>query len=207
MYSRDKNIQAFCEYTEKQANKLGVKIMMSKDKFLSLSDSIKCSGYFDSDGEIPTLAVATGRGSKFWITILVHESCHMEQWAEDSYLWQQTNTMYKIDEWLTGKEFPKEEIDEAINSARSLELDCEKRAVKKIRKWKLPISKEEYIQKSNAYILFYNYMKKVRKWSTPERSPYRSKKIYTFMPDKFLRNYSKLPKYAEEIFDKQLKLI
>ena len=206
MISRNKEVQAFFDYTKEKAEKLGVEVFISKDKYLKLPGGVECSGYFDSNEPIK-LAFATGRGMKFWITILVHEACHMEQWSEDKELWAKSDTSYLIDDWLEGKDFDKELIDELINIARDLELDCEKRSVKKIREWNLPIDVEEYIQKSNAYIYFYNYLKKVRKWTTAKRSPYRSKKIYLKMPKKFLKDYSKLPIEIEKIFDKELKLI
>ena len=205
MISKNKEVKAFIEHVQKKANRLGVKIFLSKDKFLTLPGGAQCSGYFDSN-EPTTLAVATGRGIKFWITILVHEFCHMEQWHKDKEMWAKSDTSYLIDDWLSGKNFSKKKINELIDTARNLEMDCEKRAVKTIKKWNLPIDTEEYIQKSNAYILFYNYLKKVRKWTTANNSPYRSKKIYTHMSKKFLKDYSELPIEVEKIFDKQLGL-
>ena len=211
MISKNKNIQSFFDYTKKQAEILGVDIFISKRKNLTLNEEIKCAGYFclvkkDKEYE-PLLAVATGRGIKHWLPIFVHESCHMEQWMENHEFWKKSEKLDVIDEWVVGKEFHWRTINASIKNSINLEVDCEKRTVKKIIEWNLPIKIEEYIQCSNAYIMFYNYLKKTRKWSDPDKSPYRNKRIFKHMPQKWMKNYHRLPKKIEELFDKELKLI
>ena len=48
---------------------------------------------------------------------------------------------------------------------------------------------DEYIQKSNAYILFYWAMFKTRKWYTPKKRPYELKELWSKMPKHWLAEY------------------
>jgi hypothetical protein len=79
--------------------------------------------------------------------------------------------------------------------------------VEKIKKWSLDkiIDTEEYIQKSNAYILFYLWMKKNRSWYTIGKEPYNIDEIVSIMPKTFDIDYTKLEPKIEEVFDKYLK--
>ena len=84
---------------------------------------------------------------------------------------------------------------------RDMELDCEIRSVENIKKWKLPLKINNYIQLANSYIYFYTYSLKVRKWCNL-KSPYRVKSIVNIMPDYFVEDYDDLdPKY-EELFER-----
>lgn len=208
MISRNKNVQAFYDYTQKQANILGVNILLSKKKYITISKEIKCAGFFSSNwtkGK-PVLTVATGKRLKHWLPIFVHESCHMEQWMESHKSWEDLEKLDVMDEWLSGKDFDKKTLNKSIKNSINIESDCEKRTIQKIKDWELPIDIDEYIQKANAYILFYNYVKKVRRWSSPHKSPYKNKRIYKHMPKKWLDNYHYLEPEVEKIFDKELKL-
>jgi hypothetical protein len=60
-----------------------------------------------------------------------------------------------------------------------------------------------YIRKSNAYVLFYNYMKISRKWSNPDNAPYRNKNIIEAMSDKFDMDYENLSEELIELFKKE----
>ena len=72
-----------------------------------------------------------------------------------------------------------------------------------IKKWKLPIDVNEYIRKANAYVLFYNYLKKTRKWSEPTNSPYINKNIVEAMSDKFDMDYEKLSPELFELYKRE----
>jgi hypothetical protein len=123
----------------------------------------------------------------------------MTQWLEGIPLWRTANdSIEEIDKWLDGKEV--ENIEECINASRDLELDNEKRSVEMIKKWNLPIDVSEYTKKSNAYVLFYNYIKTSRKWSLPGNSPYSNKEVLSKMSTDFDMNYEKLDPEIHEIF-------
>ena len=153
----------FVKWVKKQCRKHGVKCDLRNVTYLKLGGNIKCSGYFDdTTDEKPALVVAMK--TKHWLEILVHEYCHLTQWAEGIGLWETAGeSLAVMEEWLGGKDVP--DIDYHLGQARDLELDNEKRSVDLIRRWGLDIDVDQYIRKANAYIQFYNYMGKTRRWS------------------------------------------
>lgn len=156
-----------------------------------MADGIRCSGFFDE----ASLAIATYKAAVDWQTILVHESCHLDQWIEKSPYWKRSDWgIMKIDNWLKKKKCPQEDLLKAFKDTIKLELDCEKRSVKKIKKYKLDISKPLYIQKANSYLFSYWHCYKYREWYG---FPYNQKKIYSKMPTKFLEQEAYLDPETE----------
>jgi hypothetical protein len=208
MLFKNKKIQSFFDSTKETAKLNGVKLIISKSKTLKLSNNVRCFGYFQGfkNGKA-ILKIATGLEESFWFPIFVHESCHMEQWIGNTKEWFSSDKLDIVDEWIGGKEYDKKTVYKSTLASINLELDCEKRTVKKIKKWNLPINTETYIQKANGYVLFYNYAMKKRKWCHPDSSPHRNKMIYSKMPKTWLRDYSKIPKRIEKIFDAEIRLL
>jgi len=188
-----------------------VELILSKTDSIMYLDSIECCGYFDNvdkKTKSPILVCSIGKNLKNikniqenFLSTLVHESCHMDQWLENDKIWENNLSCDIVDSWLSGNEI--ENIKFHIERTRELELDCEKRTVEKIKKYNLRIDVNSYIQKANAYVQFYNYILNTRKWSTPENSPYND--IITLnLPDVFKEKtwYETLPCYIEELFIK-----
>jgi hypothetical protein len=151
------------------------------------ANSIKCSGFFDE--EDMELAVATNKKENDWLVILIHESCHLDQYTQKTPIWKQgEDGIGIIDDWLDNKTYNGQQLIKAFEDTIKLEVDCEKRSVKKIKKYNLPINTEEYIQKANAYLISYWATYRDRKWFP---FPYNDPKIYKNMPTKFLslKNY------------------
>ena len=185
----------FVKWVKKQCRKHKVKCDLRNVKYLRLSGNIKCSGYFDDTK--PVLVVSMNR--KDWIEILVHEYCHLTQWAEGIPLWEQAgDSLAVMEEWLGGKDVP--DIDYHLGIARDLELDNEKRSVELLCRWGLDVDIDYYIQKANAYIQFYNYMGKTRRWSNPQNSPYGNPNVVKEMPKTFRMNYKRMSKRIEKVF-------
>lgn len=188
----------------------GVDLILSPEISINITDGIKVGGYFsdDSDGTKPVLACAMGQPNfEKALTLFAHESSHLDQWSEKNDLWMKSSGISIIDYWLEGKNVDEKKLDEAIKTTIDLELDCEKRTIKKMKKYKIPFDVTEYKQRANAYILFYNYVKKHRKWSNPGNPPYGDK-IYSHAPKRWLNNYyNYIPKKLEKAFDKHLGII
>jgi hypothetical protein len=157
-----------------------------------LADGIKCSGYFDE----VYLKVAIKK--KDWQIILIHESCHLDQFTKKSLFWKEgEDGITLIDDWLKGKDFSSKKVEKSFKDTIILELDCEKRSLQKIKKYKLNIDSKEYIQKANAYLLSYWATYRDKKWYP---FPYNKPEIYKQLPDKFLslkEYYNKDSKYLK----------
>ncbi len=160
------------------------------------------NGYFDSDNRV--LACATGKELNQWLPILIHEASHMDQFLENDPVFNESLGLDETFKWNEGSEnvdFNK--INNEIASGIAVEVDCEKRTVEKIKQYGLEfvVGIEEYIQKSNAYVLFYLWMKKNRSWYKIGFEPYNVKSVYSKMPKTFEIDYTTMTQEVSEAFD------
>lgn len=165
-----------------------------------------CSGYFDENPR--TFAVAVGGSYKKWLSTFVHESCHLDQWLEQSPIWTQRVGRYKplnlFDKWLAGKiELDRNLKNHMISCILNIELDCEKRTVDKIIQNDLPINLHNYIKKSNAYVWSYRIIQRTRNWQ--HSSVYDNPEILKLMPCEFIDDYSRMPSKIRESFLSAMK--
>jgi hypothetical protein len=162
------------------------------------------SGYFSSDPSGLELAVSTGVKDENWLMVLVHESCHLDQWIEDRDAFEDMDKSASLDEWIGGKRYRKSSIDKAIEAIVKVELDCEKRSVEKIKKYNLPLDTKRYTCMANTYMYFYYWIKKSRIWVPKNKSLY-IEEIIKHAPKRFQKDYSVIPLKLEEAFEKYLK--
>jgi len=174
----------------------------------------KSNGFFiggeDNNG-IPFFAVGCGTKFDNWFPIFIHEFCHFEQWHTDSSAWVkgyflghdplQLQTL-----WFDKKiELTKEQRKNIFNCSIKIELDCEKRAVHKIKQYNLPIDTKEYIQKANAYLYTYTMAMFSRRWrSMKTKSPYNNLDVWPNLPDTFQSDYSTIPPKIKSLYVKHV---
>ena len=139
-----------------------------------------------------TLTCAVGKPLEEWLPTFVHETCHKDQFIEQTDVWLDGiygsyESMDFIDLWIRGLvELSATQKDRYFKASILVELDCEIRAVAKIEKYNLPINVTEYIQRANAYVLFYQVMRRTRKWYTIGKEPYAVESVWTKMPKTFM---------------------
>lgn len=193
--SKNKEVQRFLNHVTRECEKHDVKLDIRAADYI-WCDKIRVSGYFDGDERV--LAVA--EKNKMSLYILVHEYAHMTQWLDQNSIWYANKTDHiRFDEWLAGKEVP--EIHQIINEVRDLELDNEKRSVKLIKRFKLPIDVNHYRRQANSYLFFYEHIKNTRKWCKPHNRPYNNKKVVAVCPTRFLPNYETYFKKVQHIYE------
>lgn len=191
------------EHAKDTAQAYGVELRLTpKRTTLIQGTKMLVNGYFLSRPAI--LEVACKKPQKEWLQIFLHESCHMDQWRFKTCVWNRTfitddiDTLNLVDLWIERKiGLNNKQLDEYITASRNVELDCEKRSVKKIKQYGLPIDSVEYIQRANAYVCFYTLLKKTRQWYS-KKAPYDDPNVWKQMPTKWLNDYSKLPKSIEK---------
>lgn len=183
----------FIQVVKAKCKEHNVELLLKNSERIKFSDNMFVGGYFqDISPTQGILACATSHPS--YLQLLVHEFSHMEQWIEKSEIWENSKNCGDVDEWIGGKKVRN--IANKIDTIKLLELDCEKRAIKNIKKYRLPINTTLYAQKANSYILFYNYLKETRSWSKPGNSPYseKNKTLWKMCP-----NHMKPTSYYETI--------
>lgn len=123
-YQDLKHIQTFIYSLRRQAKALGIKLILSSSKkYVSMGkDDVETSGYFDakSGSNKGVLGVGTKRPINEWLPVLVHESCHMDQWNEGLPIWKKSENMrYNLfDDWLAGKRCNKKDAYYCIDVLR-----------------------------------------------------------------------------------------
>lgn len=173
------------------ANKVKLRFVRAKTVD---NNGYRCRGYCGED------EIAIARRNPNWLGVVVHESCHLDQCLEGSRLWTEDDRYGNgvLEKYLSGKAV--ESLRKAINTIIRLELDCERRAIKKIVQYDLPINTITYIQKANAYLLYYNYVYEVCEWRP---GVYDKPEIYQKMPSCFMKEeyyYKKLTNRVRKIF-------
>ncbi len=141
------------------------------------------NGYFDDTK--PKLAFATGYHR--WFSIAVHEYNHMCQWAQLDPVWHnafQKEADDKFWDWLSGDvELSPEKAKMCAMAYMRTELDCDRRVVKMIGDFNLPLDPKYYAQTANAYSLFYHLIAKHRRWYDVDKEPYNIPEIVSQMPE------------------------
>lgn len=189
--------QKFLSWCQSQCKQHGVKLILGRGK------SIRCngysvSGYFDAHNEgAPTLKVASKH--KLWVEVLAHEICHMFQWIEKTEKSVRFDKVINTEEWLNGKNFPAKKLHTAIIATVEMERECEVNALKLLEKFGYK-NRTGYIQRANAYTLFYFYMLETRKWCKKGRAPYNQRGIWTKFPKTFNINIHKTFKKLRNLY-------
>lgn len=143
---------------------------------------LPCSGFFDEK----SIVVATDKKFRVdWVGTLIHESCHLDQFLEKSPAWVNDNVGLNIVEsWVDEKIKNKSKALKSFINVIEMELDCEKRSIKKFKKYKIKFNKNLYIKQANAYLYSYIYAFVNKKWYP---TPYEKNGIVDKMPSNFLK--------------------
>lgn len=188
----------FVSMIRAQCRALGIRFYRGRGKTVRCGSSM-VSGYFDESYKI--LAFAGKR--RDWLEVLSHESCHMDQWSEKSQAWKGLgNSGTAFDEWLDGKEMPRRVTKKHAMAVLRMELDCEKRSIRKLKENGLKFDRKRYVKKANAYLFLYHWLLEVRRWPN-KRSPYRDPVIVERCASRFHRSYSRPPKGLMDLYNKR----
>lgn len=130
-----------------------------------------CGGWFDPYNREFVVSMK----NKMGFEILIHEYCHYIQWKiRRRWFGNRAKACGIVFEWIDGKNYSKKVLDKAFRDVLELELDCELNSIALIKSYKLDVDIEKYVNASNAYLLFYQIVRKHRKWCR-NGSPYNSK--------------------------------
>ena len=197
----------FIEFVKQKCKDYEVDIIFSPEDHVATDSGCKCNGYFDDESR--TLAVATGKSFDKWFKTFVHEFGHMTQWIDDAPEWglikDPADAETIVELWYDHLiELTPRQLNMWVKRGRDVELECERRTVKLIKRHNLPIDIEGYIKHANAYVYFWTYTKQTRKWYTIGKEPYNIPEIVDVMPTHFDNDYEILPEQIKKLFDKYL---
>lgn len=191
--------KTFIQYAITDLLSYGVQVLLVKRDSLYIHREDR--GEFDADSN--TLKCIIEKDTEQWMMAFVHEYCHFRQWVERPMLFSSDEQVNQFYEFLYEKRttISRKALQKGTRSAIRTELDCEKRTVKQIEKWKLPIDISNYIKTSNAYIYSYAYALALKlSLRGMKISPSMSSPVINAMPDYFLDQYIPIPdEYAKLI--------
>ena len=208
--SENEDVQKFLDYVHSSLRKHKIKLILSLETTTIGKNQI--SGYFsDEDRELLVCI-----DDPDWIETLVHEFCHFLQYKEQDPVYTSldqgdSNYVSEVWDWLDHKhEFVStKRKNEAFRKMIAMELDCERRSVEMIKRFKLPVNLEDYTYIAFVYVHYYNFCKKYRTWFSDGSSVADIVEI-SHLEDKYKISldvdFSKLPPEFEEIFKKYSKM-
>lgn len=151
----------FCEFTQDYALQHEKKITVRPVGFLRLYGG-KCIGYCEEDGNV-TIASK----HKLSAPTYIHEFSHMNQQVEDIPLWHHEG----VESYLAPNiekiyHLCKKGVKDfkAFYDTMLLERDCEKRSIKYIEEFNIPLDIELYAKRANLYLYYYQFLFLKRKW-------------------------------------------
>lgn len=167
-----------------------------------LCGDVKCNGLFDDENK--ELSISTAKPINQWFPILVHESCHFDQWVENCKPWAKYGEECNddiLEEILAGKtKLSEEEVIRYFTLTRDMELDCERRSLAKIKRWGFDIDPIKYAKQAGAYVAFYNHIAETKEWYKIGKEPYNTPAIIRLMPGNLDGDYSKVNPRVKELF-------
>ena len=196
------NVLRFIEDLETKCKEYGVKLVLYDMKFIE-NDGDKFGGWFDADNKELHCAFPDKIQTKY-VELLVHESCHMDQWIENTKYWaieRRNNSLTEVWKILKGEKVNK--LKYHLKNVQMMEAECEKMSIQKIKDYDLGINIERYAMKANSYLLFYSVLVETKKWT--DYPPYKFKDIWRGLPDKILSNFEISEDLKQLYFDKCYK--
>jgi len=196
--------KSFMEHAAKKAKKNGISLKFTKYKTLFDEDGMSISGYFSDADKI--IVCASGNSFFYWFSTFIHEFCHFEQWLSGKHANWFKREQDILEKWLNGKNYSNSYILKCIRTIQECELDCEKRTLKIIDDFDLPINKKRYVKIANMSLIFYNYVFLRRTWGKPRSSLYSSDFIQQ-MPETLIKDYSSISADIICFLDKKNKIV
>ncbi|MFA5312879.1 MAG: hypothetical protein WC375_06095 [Methanomassiliicoccales archaeon] len=178
----------------------GIELYLSNHCSVNFNeDHTRVSGYWDEEAKKMTVAV--GMSERNWVGSLVHEYAHFCQYVEKCPVWRHANRYNSLWAWLIGnKDLQTDALMKEIKAVRNMELDCERRTVKLIKKYHLPVPIEWYIRGASAYIYYYNFLPECRKWFSPKMAPCNIVAVMNAMPTSLRGQFKTLPNDIAKIY-------
>ena len=185
-----KGSNQFVKFVRSHIKQYGGQLIIGRGENVNCN-GILCPGYFDDR----TLTIKVGGNDPAFLSTLVHEYCHFLQYLNDLQVYKKSDKASEIVEsWLKGKEYKPDILKRAFFLVRAMERDCEKRAVKLIKEFNLPINIKIYAKHANCYIYTHFLMEEKRKYWMYKKSPYKSRIVMKLMPSTMkVKSHQKIP--------------
>lgn len=160
-------VDDFISLVQKRLKKAKHKMIISLGSGFTIEGS-KCDGYYCEEEK--ELAISVSSDLDSWLGVLVHEFNHFLQAQAKTAKWIRleyngANCYETWWDWIAGNlELSEHDLEEIVRRIQDVEHECECMTIEMVEKLMLPIKLEQYISNANAYIFFFQYAKRFRKW-------------------------------------------
>ena len=162
--------------------------------------NLKVAGYFDED--LKVLHCGQGSNEIEFLSTLVHEFAHVLQWIENDKTYKECDH-YKhgsvqnaVCMWLKNEiNIKKNQLEAYTKKTIACELNAERRAVKLIKRFDLPIDLKRYSEHAAATLFTYWMTAKTKKWDFKIGSKQRAA-----AGSSLRRSFNSIPKSVETTF-------
>lgn len=177
-----RDVQEYFWDLDKKCKKHGVLLKIGGGRAFNLGG--RCGGYFDDVNKVLAVAIGIKNIGKI-IALAEHESTHcFKQWLNPRSIWHKTKKKHsRFSYYLAGQRIYKPE-DCALATLK-LELDCERKTLRALKKWQKYINITNATIRANSYLLSHWHMLETGKW--PSNTPY-DRKILKLCPKSLIKN-------------------
>jgi hypothetical protein len=125
-----------------------------------------------------------------WEDVFVHEAAHLDQYIEKNPLWFDQH-LQNHDPWDFSDRKDDKLSKRIFQTLLKLEIDCDLRAIEKIKKYKLEniLSIDEYIQIANVYHASYYYFWKYKCYFHTDHTPHIKEHLLKEFSSKKIEGY------------------
>jgi hypothetical protein len=161
---KNEKVKIFIEYVRSELKKIKGKLVLSINAF---PKSKKTDGEFCET--TMTIKCAVEHSSFYWVGVLAHEFGHFLQAKNKQKMWlnfQKTaSSISNIEEiFIKNSKIKKSLRKKLVRCIIPMELDADKKALRFIKKFNLPVNKTEYSSTSNLVLYKYCFWAETGHW-------------------------------------------
>lgn len=193
------DVQKYFLKIDNRCKKANITLKLTSGK--SVNSGGRCGGYFDAGTR--EIVVAIGRGLESVLCCAEHEFQHcFGQFLKPKSIWHKKGIITghsRFSNYLSGSRIYK--TKECAAATLLLELDCERKTLRALKKWSKYVDFKKATRCANAYVFSHYKMLETGKWL---KKPLYIKHILAHCPDILIKKNSKLPLKLKIAFDRYL---
>jgi len=191
----------FLRYVRKTCKDNGVNVKIGRGRLVKMEPfNFKVAGYFDEDARL--LHCGVGLNESEFLSTLVHEFAHVLQWIDGDSTYKNCDhekygsVQNAVCQWIKDEVSVKNKhLILYTKKMIACELNAERRAVKLIKQFDLPIDIKRYSEHASATLYTYWMTLKTKKWDFKIGARQRAASGHSLR-----RSFNSLPKNVETSF-------
>lgn len=164
------SVSVFLEYVKRVCEENNIQLKIGRGKLVRMRPyNFKVAGYFDEDSRL--LHCGKGSNETEFLSTLVHEFAHVLQWIEKDVHYKKCDhqkhgsVQNAVCMWVNNEiNISQKKLESYTQKVIACELNAERRALKIIKEFDLPIDTKKYCEHASATLYTYWLTLKTKKW-------------------------------------------